>query len=60
MKKELIENLKQLRKKAFDGGGEDKLNARRAKGLMTARDRIAGLVAPGSFMEFGMHVKHQC
>ncbi len=60
MKKELIENLNRLRQTALNGGGEDKLKARRAKGLMTARDRIAGLVAPGSFMEFGMHVKHQC
>ena len=60
MKKELIENLKQLRKAAFNGGGEDKLAARRAKDLMTARDRIAGLVRPGTFSEFGMHVKHQC
>ncbi len=60
MKKELIENLKTLRKKAFSGGGEEKLEARRSKGLMTARDRINGLVAAGSFMEFGMHIKHNC
>ena len=60
MKKELIENLEALRKKAVAGGGEEKLDARRKKGLMTARDRIAGLVQPGSFMEFGMHIKHHC
>lgn len=60
MKKELIENLEALRKKAVAGGGEDKLDARRKKGLMTARERIAGLVQPGSFMEFGMHIKHHC
>lgn len=60
MKKDLLENLKKLREVAFNGGGADKLKARRDKGLMTARDRIAGLVTPGSFMEFGMHVKHQC
>ncbi len=60
MKKELIENLKKLREKARAGGGEEKLAARRDKGLMTARDRIEGLVAAGSFMEFGMHVKHHC
>jgi len=30
------------------GGGEDKLEARRKKGIMTARDRLKGIVRRGN------------
>ena len=48
------------REKALYAGGKEKLEARRAKGLMTARDRIMALFDEGSFQEFGMHVQHSC
>lgn len=39
-------------------GDTEKIAARHAKGLMTARERISGLVDSGSFQEFGAHVNH--
>jgi len=60
IKKELIEELEARREKVLAGGGKDKLEARRKKGLMTARDRLDNLFQPGTFMEFGMHAQHAC
>ncbi len=55
-----MEELEKRREVAYDAGGKAKLDARRAKGLMTARDRIEALFDKGSFMEFGLHVAHNC
>lgn len=60
IRKEFIEELEARREKVLAGGGKDKLEARRKKGLMTARDRLDNLFQPGTFMEFGMHVQHAC
>ena len=60
IKKELIEELEARREKVLAGGGKDKLEARRKKGLMTARDRLDNLFQAGTFMEFGMHAQHAC
>jgi len=60
IKKELIEELETRREKVLAGGGKDKLEARRKKGLMTARDRLDNLFQQGTFMEFGMHAQHAC
>ena len=58
--KKLMEELARRREEAYNAGGKAKLEARRQKGLMTARDRIEALFDAGSFMEFGMHVQHNC
>ena len=58
--KEYLDELKQRRAAARAGGGEDKLEARRAKGIMTARDRVDELYQPGTFLEWGMHAQHDC
>jgi acetyl-CoA carboxylase carboxyltransferase component len=55
---ELIEKLNSRRKAVTDGGGADKIEERRAKGLLSARGRIEALMQPGTFQEFGMHVRH--
>ena len=55
-----MDELIKRREEAFNAGGKAKLEARRAKGLMTARDRIETLFDEGSFQEFGMHVQHNC
>jgi propionyl-CoA carboxylase beta chain len=60
IKKEFSEELKNRRETILAGGGKDKLEARRKKGLMTARDRLDALFQAGTFMEFGMHVQHAC
>ncbi len=58
--KALLEELEKKRTAARAGGGEDKLKARRAKGLMTARDRLDSLYQSGTFQEWGMHADHDC
>lgn len=55
---ELIEKLNARRKAVTDGGGADKIEERRAKGLLSARGRIDALMQLGTFQEFGMHVRH--
>jgi propionyl-CoA carboxylase beta chain len=53
-----IDDLKKRREQIMLGGGADKLEARRKKGLMTARERLDNLFEPHTFQEFGMHAKH--
>ncbi len=57
---ELLETLAANRQTAILGGGQDKIDARHAKGLMTARERVLALFEPGTFMEIGMHAQQQC
>lgn len=56
----LMETLAAKRRTALAAGGDDKLQARRDKGLLTARDRILALFDPNTFMEWGMHADHDC
>jgi propionyl-CoA carboxylase beta chain len=56
----LMKNLAHRRAVAAAGGGQDKLAARREKGLMTARDRVENLFQKGTFTEMGMHAQHDC
>src|SRR5512133_360295 len=58
--KHLMEELEKRRAEARAGGGEDKLDARRKKGVMTARDRLNELFQAGTFQESGMHADHDC
>ena len=59
IKKELLDQLAERRSKALSSGTTDeKIAARHAKGLLTARERIGHLVDEGSFQEAGMHVNH--
>ena len=55
----LLEKLEANRRAAELGGGQDKIDARHAKGLMSARERLAALFEPGTFMEFGMHAQNE-
>lgn len=50
---ERLETLNETRHKIELGGGEDKLEKQRAKGKMTARERIDALVDSGTFQETG-------
>src|SRR5580693_7350786 len=58
--KALMQELDKRRVAARAGGGEDKLAARRKKGVMTARERLAELFQSGTFQEWGMHADHDC
>jgi acetyl-CoA carboxylase carboxyltransferase component len=54
-----LADLQRRRRHILDGGGADKLQARRDQGVLPARDRLAALFDPGTFQEIGMHVRHQ-
>ena len=48
------------RESARLGGGQKRIDAQHAKGKLTARERLAKLLDPGSFEEFDMFVQHRC
>ena len=50
---ERLQQLEEARAKVEAGGGADKLDKQRARGKMTARDRIEELIDEGSFQETG-------
>jgi propionyl-CoA carboxylase beta chain len=60
IKQSFLDELEKRRAAAKIGGGEDKLAARRKKGIMTARDRLAELFQAGTFQEWGLHADHDC
>ena len=59
----LAEDLRERRERARLGGGEAKIAAQHAAGKLTARERIARLLDPGSFVELGIlagpHYSHR-
>jgi methylmalonyl-CoA carboxyltransferase large subunit len=54
-----IEALKKRREHLLLGGGADKLDKQRAAGKLTARERVAALVDPGTFQESGLFAEHR-
>jgi acetyl-CoA carboxylase carboxyltransferase component len=59
----LDENVKGLRerlKKVEVGGGKEQIEKQHKKGKLTARERIALLLDPNSFVETGAFVAHRC
>ena len=56
---EKIQALKDRREHLLLGGGADKLDKHRKSGKMTARERVAALVDPGSFQESGLFAEHR-
>lgn len=58
--KALLEELQKRREAILNSPSKEKQEARRAKGLMTARDRLNNLFEPETFQEFGMHASHTC
>ena len=57
---EKIDLLNQKRKKVLAGGGEKRVDKQHASGKKTARERIALLLDPGSFVELDQFVTHRC
>lgn len=57
--KTLLETLRAKQAEALDGGGAEKNQKRRERGLMTARDRLDALFSPDTFQEFGLHARHE-
>ena len=56
---ELVDALRQKRETAHEGGGPDRLAKQREQGKLTARERIDGLIDPGTFEEFGLFAQHR-
>ncbi|MDB5038315.1 MAG: Acetyl-coenzyme carboxyl transferase alpha chain [Bacteriovoracaceae bacterium] len=63
MSKERItpeQKLKTMREKALEGGGADRIEKHHKAGKKTARERIDFLLDPGTFVESGRFVTHDC
>ncbi len=56
---EKADKLRALREKAFEGGGEKRIEKQHEKGKLTARERIDLLLDKDSFEEFDMLVTHR-
>jgi methylmalonyl-CoA carboxyltransferase large subunit len=54
-----VEELHKKRHQVELGGGADRLEKQRAQGKLTARERVEGLVDPGSFQESGAFAQHR-
>ncbi|MDR2576234.1 MAG: methylmalonyl-CoA carboxyltransferase [Treponema sp.] len=57
---EKLEQLKEIRKKVEEGGGQKRIDKQHESGKLTARERIALLFDAGSFVEIDAFVKHRC
>jgi acetyl-CoA carboxylase carboxyltransferase component len=53
-----LERLRAMREQAQLGGGAERIAQQHARGKLTARERIALLIDPGSFQELGALAKH--
>jgi propionyl-CoA carboxylase beta chain len=56
----VLADLAKRRASAHLGGGQARIDAQHKKGRLTARERIAVLLDPGSFEELDMYVEHNC
>jgi propionyl-CoA carboxylase beta chain len=57
---ERMAELQRRRQRALDAGGKDRVAKQHAAGKLTARERVALLLDPGSFTELDMLVTHRC
>lgn len=55
-----IEELRLRREKILAGGGDKRIEKQHQSGKMTARERIAVLLDPDSFVELDSFVEHRC
>ncbi len=56
---EKLRQLKELKRKVYEGGGAERIKRQHYKGKLTARERIEYLLDEGSFMEIGVFVTHR-
>ncbi len=59
MVEERLEELRKRKALAREGGGKDRMQAQRAKGKLSARERVDLLLDPGSFIEMDPFVEHR-
>jgi acetyl-CoA carboxylase carboxyltransferase component len=53
-----LTRLREMRRKAVEGGGPKRIDEQHAKGKLTARERLALLLDEGSFQELGALATH--
>jgi acetyl-CoA carboxylase carboxyltransferase component len=53
-----LTKLRELREKAMQGGGPERIAQQHARGKLTARERLALLLDEGSFQELGALATH--
>jgi len=56
---ERLRRLGELRDRALQGGGAERIDRQHAAGKLTARERLDLLLDPGSFVEFDAFVTHR-
>ena len=54
-----ILELRRIRAKALEGGGEERIKKQKAKGKLTARERVKLLLDKGTFNEIEPFITHQ-
>jgi propionyl-CoA carboxylase beta chain len=54
-----ILELRKMRAKAKEGGGAERIAKQKAKGKLTARERVEALLDPGTFNEIEPFITHQ-
>jgi propionyl-CoA carboxylase beta chain len=54
-----ILELRKMRAKTLEGGGAERIAKQKAKGKMTARERVEALLDPGTFNEIEPFITHQ-
>jgi methylmalonyl-CoA decarboxylase alpha subunit len=57
---EKISDVKTRIEKVKLGGGQKRIDSQHKKGKLTARERVAKLLDPGSFVELDQFVTHRC
>ncbi|MEW6275843.1 MAG: acyl-CoA carboxylase subunit beta [Bacillota bacterium] len=55
-----LQRLRDLEARAKAGGGARAVERHHAQGRLTARERVAALLDPGTFVELNMLAEHQC
>ncbi|MHA1735268.1 MAG: acyl-CoA carboxylase subunit beta [Candidatus Thorarchaeota archaeon] len=60
MPSDKFEKLEEMREKAREGGGTERIKKQHDQGKYTARERIEKLLDPGSFVEIDEFVVHRC
>ncbi len=55
-----LKELERRHHQARLGGGEERIARQKANGKLTARERVDLLLDPGSFVELGAFVQHEC
>jgi acetyl-CoA carboxylase carboxyltransferase component len=56
---ERVEDLRRRKARAKEGGGAERVKQQRAKGKLSARERIDALLDPDSFVEMDAFVEHR-